>query len=776
MNSLSVGFAVAFALLGFLTWSAREVSPKSPKKSGARRDELRTWIAMALWLMALANALRVGFDGSDAKLSVLVGLAPFAEIAALVLGARALASVAEDWGNRYSRTRVIVDVTAITGLLLFLLRGRLFSAVEAAESSLHTALVIEALALLLFGACALVMLPRAVPQRRFRASIIGLGVELLLAARFTELLHRLDDVRTAVPLGLLALGVLVSALALNDSSRSMLDRPLPASIERMIIVGPFLVLIFALGLMSVIQLAKNDDVRSLSWVIVALAILVATRQFLSLLENLELNQQLERTVAELRARELDLQHLAFHDPLTALANRALFSDRVGQALARSRRADSRAWVLFIDLDDFKTVNDRFGHAAGDALLQSFADTLRGMFRPTDTVARLGGDEFAILLEGPAGATTGLDAAGRILDRLHQPMRVLYQDLTVHISIGVGVSGGGSDLPRLPSEPPAEASTVLDVESLLRRADVAMHAAKDQGKNRVVGFEPAMHSLVLERLELTADLERDINAGSLEVLYQPIVSLDTGRVVAVEALVRWPHPTKGLIGPNKFVPLAEHANLMVPLGRFVLQEACRQASRWLTGRSEPFQLSVNLSATQLSDPFLLDDVAGALRAADLPPGCLVLEVTEGVLMHHTSANLRTLEALKHLGIILAIDDFGTGYSSLSYLQKFPIDKVKIDKSFLDEVNTSSSTYKGGGSSGSGGDAVILAGIVQLARALGLRVVAEGVENEDQLRRLYELGCDEAQGYLFARPLKARDLTRWLREEGADQVVESPDLIA
>ncbi len=754
----------------------------------------------------------------------------FAIVGCFLIG-RGLAQATAGWDSSYAKGRAAVDLAALYGLTTYVAWAPLLGPLaKAAPGHLDALVLARPLAYNALAAGTVVLMPRTPADRRLRSILRGAGViviALALAARTAAL----DlDVSGWGPLVVLvaAFGAIIAGT--SASPRRMLDRPVPPTLRWGLILAPFIALFIALVVISVNQVRQQEPSQTFYWTGLAVAVLLAFRQLLSLLENTTLTEELEATVSELRARELDLEHLAYHDPLTNLANRTLFSNRVAHAIERTKRSPIRLWVLFIDVDDFKQVNDRLGHAAGDSLLQSFADLLRELFRPSDTVARLGGDEFAVLLEESADSESpiGPIAAQRILDRLERPLRVLYQDLHAHVSVGLAGTGAGVDLPRLPAEPSEAVSPVLDVESLLRRADVAMHAAKDQGKQRAVLFEPTMHSLVLERLDLVADLERDISVGRLSLVYQPIVSLDTGQVTSVEALLRWNHATRGQLGPNIFIPLAEQANLMVPLGRFVMFESCRQAARWQF-EQPGLSVAVNLSASQLQDPALLTDVTSALQSADLPPHCLTLEVTESVIMGHTDVNLDTLEALESLGITLAIDDFGTGYSSLSYLQRFPIHKVKVDKTFVDEVGQAGSqteanwwvidesvfappltgsasdasmrppsatvtTTPVGGADSSGapatrspflpevrgvprrtGDGVILAGIIGLAKALDLVVVAEGVERPDQLSRLYELDCDEAQGYLFSAPLEARDFVKWLRRHHNRPLIDNPALI-
>jgi diguanylate cyclase (GGDEF)-like protein len=449
-----------------------------------------------------------------------------------------------------------------------------------------------------------------------------------------------------------------------------------------------------------------------------LVVLFVVRQGVTLLENRELTADLERTVDELREREGQLEFQAFHDPLTGLANRALFRDRLEHAVEQ-RRA-SPVSVLFVDLDDFKTVNDSLGHDAGDRLLVAAAERLRACVRAGDTVARLGGDEFAILLEGPTAGEDGPQLAQRVLAALDVPFSIAGRDLRVSASLGLA---GGQ---------------LASAEGLLQDADLAMYAAKANGKSRMEVFHHRMRASAVDRLDLVADVQRAVEAGELVVHYQPVIDLLTLDVHGHEALVRWQHPRRGLLGPDAFIGLAEETGAIVPMGWWVLEEACHEAATWPTTKAgAPSTVGVNLSARQVLDPAAVTVVAGVLERTGIDPGRVVLEITESVLLDAEEIGHR-LHQLRALGVRLAIDDFGTGYSSLSYLTRLPVDIVKIDRSFVERLG------------GPPGDEVLVRAVVQLARSLGLRSVGEGVETSAQLERLREFGCDAAQGFLFGRP--------------------------
>jgi diguanylate cyclase (GGDEF)-like protein/PAS domain S-box-containing protein len=436
-----------------------------------------------------------------------------------------------------------------------------------------------------------------------------------------------------------------------------------------------------------------------------------------------------RDISERKGLEEQLAYRAYHDALTDLPNRTLLVDRLRQALARGVRGQHRVSVLFIDLDEFKVVNDSLGHAVGDQLLIATANRLRAGVRPGDTVARLGGDEFIVLLEDLADTDEARAVAARILAQFETPFKLAEREVFVGASIGIALSGAEVRLP----------------DDLLRQADAAMYAAKSRGKGHSQVFEPGMQAQPMQRLTLEADLRRALERDELRLYYQPIVDLHTGQVRGVEALLRWQHPERGLVPPDQFVPLAEETGLIVPIGRWVLQEACRQAREWRDG-GPALVMSVNISSRQFQHPGLVDDVAQALRAADLPASDLRLEITESVAMEAGVATVETLQALKGLGVTLAIDDFGTGYSSLAYLKRFPVDTLKIDRSFVDGLGQDPQ------------DTAIVRSVITIAKTLNLAVTGEGIENLEQFEELRALACDEGQGFYFARPTPGPELTR------------------
>jgi diguanylate cyclase (GGDEF)-like protein/PAS domain S-box-containing protein len=407
-----------------------------------------------------------------------------------------------------------------------------------------------------------------------------------------------------------------------------------------------------------------------------------------------------RDITQRKQLEEQLIRQALHDPLTGLANRALFADRLEHALARDRRPGATVAILVIDLDGFKDINDSLGHDAGDDLLMIAGMRLQGHARPGDTVARLGGDEFGVLLEDIAPAEAVRSAAA-LLEGLATPIVLRDRDLTPTASIGIAIAAGE------------------DAETLLRNADTAMYAAKRQGKGRYALFEPAMHATVVERLDLAADLSRAVEKGQLHLCYEPQISLASGQIRSLEALVRWRHPTRGEVSPGEFIPLAEETGMILPIGRWVLRESCRQVKVWQERWPAPSALTI--------------------AVAGLDPRSLVLEITETAIMEQLDAAITILTELRRLGVRLALDDFGTGYSSLSYLQRLPVDILKIDRSFVAGVARSRE------------DSALARGILTLGQTLGLETVAEGIETAEQLAALRELGCQLGQGYFFARPL-------------------------
>ncbi|HKK01296.1 MAG TPA: EAL domain-containing protein, partial [Desulfuromonadales bacterium] len=432
--------------------------------------------------------------------------------------------------------------------------------------------------------------------------------------------------------------------------------------------------------------------------------------------------------------EQEIRQLAYFDTLTGLPNRTLLKDRFAQALVFARRDQRPVGVMMIDVDRFKGVNDSHGHAMGDQLLKALADRLRGMVRTSDTVARPGGDEFILLLPAVAHEQDIALVAQKIKETLHPPFNIDGQETFLTVSIGIAVF-------------PLDGQ---DTDTLLRNADTAMYVAKEQGKNRYQFFSSEMNDKAVARVTLETDLRQGIERGEFSLDYQPQIDLATGVITGVEALLRWHHPQKGIISPVNFIPAAEETGLILPLGEWVLRTACRQARRWHLAGFPLLRMAVNLSALQFTQPDLLEMISGILEETGLPPQSLELEITESMLMENAREARTTLSGLKELGVSLAIDDFGTGYSSLSYLKHFPIDRLKIDQSFVRDIDTHCD------------DTAIVDSIIALGHSLHLSIIAEGVENEQQLQLLRQGRCHEMQGYFFSRPLSAESCERLLSE--------------
>ncbi|MDQ3972933.1 MAG: EAL domain-containing protein, partial [Actinomycetota bacterium] len=429
----------------------------------------------------------------------------------------------------------------------------------------------------------------------------------------------------------------------------------------------------------------------------------------------------------------ELEHRSVHDPLTGLGNRGLLLQRLEEALSHSEAGPRPVTVLVIDLDDFKAVNDRLGHATGDRLLMGVAARVRACVGCRDTVVRLGGDEFAVLSERRQDTGEPAALAGRIQRALGEPFVLESRAVFLEATIGIAHGSAGD----------------ADRGDLVRDAEIAMHVAKAGSAPRVAEFRPSMYAAVLERLEAIEQLQVAVERGELTLHYQPVVALDSGRIVGVEALVRWQHPERGLVPPAGFIPLAEETDLIVPLGSWVLREACRQLGRWRERHRSDLSVSVNVSGRQLGAA-MVADVAAALAETGLDPAALVLEITESVLMADPPGSLQTLRRLRALGVRIAVDDFGTGYSSLSRLREFPVHQLKIDRSFVGDI------------SAAGESVPLVASILVMADSLGLEVVAEGVETVQQLAYLQRHGCDHAQGHLLSSPLNAEQFEELLRE--------------
>lgn len=436
----------------------------------------------------------------------------------------------------------------------------------------------------------------------------------------------------------------------------------------------------------------------------------------------------ERKLAEnaLREQQSRLNYMAFHDSLTSLPNRSLFYDRIYHGLARSRRSNSKIALILLDIDRFKNINDSLGHDAGDLLLKAFAGRLSEGVRDMDTVARLGGDEFVVVLECLHSIEDIVLVANKLLTNLARPIDINGHDISTTVSMGISI---------FPDDG-------MDTDELLKNADVAMYKAKEAGKNNYQFYTKGMNATAVNYLLLENDLRRALEQEQLILHYQPQIDLYTGNLMGVEALVRWQHPVRGLISPAHFIPLAEETGLIVPIGEWVLREACRQQKRWLVAGKYVGKVAVNLSPRQFRQKNFPGKVETILREAQLGPEHLELEITESCAMEHAGETINQLNQLNKMGLYLSIDDFGTGYSSLAYLQRFPIQKLKIDRSFVNDIHDDSN------------DATIAKTIIGLAHSMKLRVVAEGVETQYQAEWLRVQGCDQAQGFLYAKPMSAK----------------------
>lgn len=438
-------------------------------------------------------------------------------------------------------------------------------------------------------------------------------------------------------------------------------------------------------------------------------------------------------VSEARAMAQKMAHLAQHDYLTGLPNRLLLNDRLTQAISYAKRHNTQLAVLFLDLDNFKHINDSLGHVVGDKLLESVASRLVSQVRHSDTVSRLGGDEFVVLVLEDTLAEHSTVTAEKILHALSSPHHLAGTELHITTSIGISTYPSDGD----------------DADALVKNADAAMYHAKKNGKNNYQFFDSQMNALAVERQATEVELRRAIAGNELLVYYQPKVDLVSGTVTGAEALVRWVHPDKGIIFPEAFIPIAEDSGLIVAIGKFVLLEACRQAKAWRDQGMQSFTIAVNVSALEFRSPGFVENLRNVLNETGLDARFLQLELTESVLMRNVQSSIAVLHELKHVGVQLAIDDFGTGYSSLSYLNQFPIDVLKIDQSFVQSISSND------------GNGVIVNAVISMGSSLGQRVVAEGVETPAQLSFLHAHHCTEGQGYLFSAPVSADDFTRLLR---------------
>jgi diguanylate cyclase (GGDEF)-like protein len=437
-------------------------------------------------------------------------------------------------------------------------------------------------------------------------------------------------------------------------------------------------------------------------------------------------------ITEHKAAKQQIEFLAYRDVLTGLPNRLLLQDRFEQATAYADRAGTRVALLFLDLDNFKSINDSLGHAVGDLLLKEIASRLAECVRDTDTISRQGGDEFLIVLPDLSDADAVAPVLNKIRDRMKAPFVINGNEFSSSVSMGVAIYPDDGD----------------NFDTLLKKADMAMYRAKEAGRNTYQFFDEQMNVEAIEYLSLKNGLRRAVERGEFILHYQPQINLASGAVVGVEALLRWSHPELGMVAPARFIPVAEESGLIVPIGEWVMREACRQAMAWKSAGLPELIMAVNLSAVQFKRGDVEQTVINALEESGFDPHLLELELTESILIHNTESVLASVKRLKLLGVTLSIDDFGTGYSSLSYLKRFSVDKLKIDQSFIRDLATDPD------------DAAITLAIIQMARSLNLKTIAEGVENADMLASLRKFQCDEVQGYHFARPMPADEFAHYL----------------
>jgi diguanylate cyclase (GGDEF)-like protein len=597
-------------------------------------------------------------------------------------------------------------------------------------------------AALLVAAAALLNAPIALLDPSFPAwlpVVLG-GVALASGAIFC-----LAHVGYIAPGGLMLSALLVLAISISLPPEALLTRPigvaylLPILIAGMVIGARGVKLFGSAALLAFALIAVMNQEAWSTWTVTALSILaIATGLLWLMVCTLEYFRDDARAQAaaaraaqqEIATREAQATHQALHDPLTALPNRALFLERLAQAITRTQRhPDYQFAVLFLDLDGFKYINDSLGHSNGDRLLQTFAQRIQTCLRAGDILARLGGDEFTILVDAITSVSDATRVADRIQEQLKRPFMLDGAEVYTSSSIGIALS----------------TTRYTRAETLLRDADTAMYRAKALGKARYAIFDATMHTQVTNRLQLEMDLRRAIERKEFTLYYQPIISLKTGWIIGFEALVRYRHPQRGLVSPAQFIPLAEETGLIVPIGQWVLHEACWQLRSWQRHipRNALCTISVNLSSKQFAQLDLVEQIAATLRDTGLEAHRLQLEITESALMENTEAAARQLAQLRALEVHLQIDDFGTGYSSLSMLHRFPIDTLKIDRSFVSTLGTNPES------------AAIVQAIVTLGHTLGLDVVAEGIETNAQLIQLRALGCDYGQGFFFASPMEARD---------------------
>ncbi|MFI5958007.1 putative bifunctional diguanylate cyclase/phosphodiesterase [Cryptosporangium sp. NPDC051539] len=708
-------------LIGVVTWTLVRYVRSSRASEGRLRTARRLGAAAAAcWLVALVWDLVAGAAGvpetRQTVVSALLSLVP------AVFGVAAMVTLPVAPPTVLGKLRLLLDgLIAAFSLLalvwLFVLKAWYASHGGGADG---VTLMVLCIVLIVVAAMSLILLANGSTRQVTALTGLSVGLALIAISMLLQLASTLRGADWTWGNGLLQLG----ALALGASARLPFGGPPVRDRDSTTFAAytmPYL------PLTAMVLVAMSDQMRYgrldalVAWLALSAVLAVLARQFLSLRMTASLNSEID-------AQRARLTHQAYHDPLTGLANRALFGERLEFALGPDPGMPA---LLLVDLDGFKAVNDTRGHAAGDQLLVAVAGRLKSAVRATDTVARLGGDEFAVLLPGASGEADAVAVARMVLERVGEPV-TLGEGSPVVVRASVGI---------------ALADETSTAELLLRDADLALYEAKETGKNQYRVADPELSRSTLGRLRLEEELRAGLDAGEFEVHYQPIVELESERITAVEALVRWRHPTRGLLGPGAFLETAEASGLLPALDGFVLRAACRQVGLWRKSRPT-FVVSVNVCAAHLVDPGLADEVAAALAEASLPAEALMLEVTETALVADLAMAARSLRELADLGVRIALDDFGTGYSSLTYLRTLPIHALKIDRSFVRDLD------------GNATDEAVTRAILGLAETLGLRPVAEGVEGVSQADRLRDLRCGHAQGFLFAKPMPASGVTELL----------------
>ncbi|MGA8679321.1 MAG: EAL domain-containing protein [Acidimicrobiales bacterium] len=716
------GSTAAVALAAFLASAAKARSTSGRHRSGW------TWIAAgtASWTIgeciwdwyALVRVEPVP-SPSVADVFYLLGV-PLAVVGIVLLAASK--------GELRSGLRLVLDGIIITGSLLFISWSTALGVVYRLGGGPLLSRVVD-LAYpatdIIMTTAALAALSRVSGRRRYELGLIGAGLLAFSVAdsaysyfTYTNTYGNGNVFDVGYVVGYLC--ILLAALVPSPQDDGVGDLGRASSFQTLL---PYIPLGLAAGIAAFKAAtgARFDGLLVATGFITITTVLV--RQLLTLNENTSLADRLQATISELRVREAELAHQVSHDPLTGLANRVLFTDRIERALDRQLRSRLTVSVMVCDLDEFKSVNDTLGHLAGDEVLRVVAQRLTATTRRVDTIARLGGDEFGVLLEDLETAEVALETAERITKAILPPLRAGGQRVVTSTSIGIAIASEPGDTS----------------ESLLRAADVALYEAKATGKSCYRVFDSEMLSDVFARISLKNDLlVLADHPEQLEIHYQPIVDVRSGHLTGVEALVRWRHPTIGLLYPDAFIQSAEENGTIVLVGAAVLDLACAQFSSWRSEGFECSNLAVNVSARQLRDPSLVATVRDALARHAIPPGQLTLEVTESIMLHEGELAIGRLRELKALGVLIAVDDFGTGYSSLEYLRRLPVDILKIDRTFTNELDDDDTTV------------VLIDLMTQLAHALGLRTVVEGIETPSQMHTVKLLSCDHGQGFLIARP--------------------------